>query len=41
MRNHGGTPSRHDKYVTLAAISPPSVARDRFVWGPPVRSGGM
>ena len=27
MRKHGGTPSRHDKYVTLAAISPPGVAR--------------
>ena len=33
MRKHGGTPSRHDKYVTLAAISPPGVARGRFVGG--------
>ena len=31
MRKHGGTPSRHDKYGTLAAISPPGVARGRFV----------
>ena len=31
MRKHVGTPSRHDKYVTLAAISPPAVARGRFV----------
>ena len=27
MRKHGGTPSRRDKHVTLAAISPPGVAR--------------
>ena len=33
MRKHGGPPSRHDKYVTLAAISPPGVARGRFVGG--------
>ena len=31
MRKHGGTPSRRDKHVTLAAISPPDVARGRFV----------
>ena len=31
MRKHGGTPSRRDKHVTLAAISPPGVARGRFV----------
>ena len=30
MRKHGGTPSWRDKYVTLAAISPPGVARGRF-----------
>ena len=28
-----GTPSRRDKYVTLAAMSPPGVARGRFVGG--------
>ena len=33
MRKHGDTPSRHDKCVTLAAISPPGVARGRFVGG--------
>ena len=33
MRKHGGTPSRRDKHVTLAAISPPGVARGRFVGG--------
>ena len=33
MRNHWGTPTRHDKYVTLAAISSPGVPRGRFVWG--------
>ena len=33
MRKHGGTPPRQDKYVTLAAISPPDVARGRFVGG--------
>ena len=33
MRKHGGPPSQHDKYVTLAAISPPGVARGRFVGG--------
>ena len=26
-RKHGGTPSRRDKYVTPAAISPPGAAR--------------
>ena len=31
MRKHEGTPSRRDKHVTLAAISPPGVARGRFV----------
>ena len=30
MRKHGGTPSRRDKYITPAAISPPGVARGRF-----------
>ena len=33
MRKHGGTPSRRDKQVTLAAISPPGDARGRFVGG--------
>ena len=33
MHKHGGTPSRRDKHVTLAAISPPGVARGRFVGG--------
>ena len=33
MRKHGGTPSRRDKHVTLAAISPPGVTRGRFVGG--------
>ena len=33
MRKHRGTPSRQDKYVTLAAISPHGVARGRFVGG--------
>ena len=33
MRKHGGTPSRRDKHVTLAAMSPPGVARGRFVGG--------
>ena len=33
MRKHGGTPSQRDKHVTLAAISPPGVARGRFVGG--------
>ena len=33
MRKHGGTPSRRDKHVTLAAISPPGVALGRFVGG--------
>ena len=31
MRKHGGTPFWRDKYVTVAAISPPVVARGRFV----------
>ena len=35
MRKHGGTPSRRDKYVTLAVISPPGVARGRYVGGHP------
>ena len=33
MRKHGGTPSRRDKHITLAAISPPVVAWGRFVGG--------
>ena len=33
MRKHGCTPSRRDKHVTLAANSPPAVARGRFVGG--------
>ena len=33
MRKHGGTPSRRDKDVTLAANSPPGVTRGRFVGG--------
>ena len=33
VRKHGGTPSRRDKHVTLAAISPPGVARGRLVGG--------
>ena len=33
MRKHGGTPSWRDKHVTPAAISPPRVARGRFVGG--------
>ena len=33
MCKHGGTPSRRDKHVTLAAISPPRDARGRFVGG--------
>ena len=31
MCKHGGAPSRHDKSVTLAAISPPADAQGRFV----------
>ena len=31
MRKHGGTPAWRDKYVTLAVISPPGVARGRLV----------
>ena len=33
MRKHGDTPSQRDKHVMLAAISPPGVARGRFVGG--------
>ena len=33
MRKHGGTPSRGDKHVTLAANSPPGVAPGRLVGG--------
>ena len=33
MRKPGGTPSRRDKHITLAASSPPGVARGRFVGG--------
>ena len=33
MRKQGGTPSQRDKHVTLAAISPPGVARGRIVGG--------
>ena len=33
MLKHGGTPSRRDQHVTPAAISPPGVARGRFVGG--------
>ena len=33
MRKHGGTPSGRDKYVTLATLSPPGVARGPFVGG--------
>ena len=33
MRGHRGIPPRHDKHVTLAAISTPGVARGRFVGG--------
>ena len=33
MRKHGGTLSRRDKHITLAAISRPAVARGRFVGG--------
>ena len=33
MCKHGGTPSPQDKHVTPAAISPPGVARGRFVRG--------
>ena len=33
MNKHGGTPSRRDKHVTLAAISPPGVFLGRFVGG--------
>ena len=33
MRKHGGTPSRRDKCVTPAAISPLGAARGRFVGG--------
>ena len=33
MCKHGGTPPRRDKYVTLAANSPPGDARGCFVGG--------
>ena len=33
VRKHGGTPSRRNKHVTPAAISPPGVARRHFVGG--------
>ena len=33
MRKHGGTPSRRDKCVTPAAISPPGAAQGRFLEG--------
>ena len=33
MRKHGGTPSRRDKHVTLAANSSPGVARGGCVGG--------
>ena len=33
MRKHGGTLSQRDKHVTLAAISPPGVARGRLTGG--------
>ena len=33
MRKHGGTLSWRDKYIKLAAISPPGVARGCFVGG--------
>ena len=33
MRKHGSTPSRGDKYVTLAVNNPFSGARGRFVGG--------
>ena len=33
MRKHGSTASWRDKHVTLPAISPPGVARGRFVGG--------
>ena len=33
MGKHGGTHSRRDKHFTLAAISPPGVAKGRFVGG--------
>ena len=33
MCKHGGTPFRRDKYVTLAAVSPPGLAWNGFVGG--------
>ena len=33
MCKHGGTPPWRDKHATLAGISPPGVARGRFVGG--------
>ena len=41
MRKHWGTPSWRDKYVTLAAISPPGDALGPLSWAPPSRSSGM
>ena len=40
MHKHGGTPSWRDKHVTPAAISPPGVARGRFVGGQQSRLAG-
>ena len=40
MRKHGGTPSWHDEYVKLAAISPPGVAQGRYVGGHQTRLAG-
>ena len=31
MRKREGTPSRRDPFISLAANSPPGVARERFV----------
>ena len=40
MCKHGSAPSRREQYVTLAAISPPGVARGRFVAGHKSGSAG-
>ena len=40
MRKHGGTPSRRDRNVTLAAIRPPGDAHGRFVGGHQSRLAG-
>ena len=40
MCKHGGTHSPQDKYVTLAANSPPGAARGRFVGGHQSGVGG-